>query len=153
MSGSQKRISRELAENTKDPPAGIKVFLAEESDLFKWEIHLTGPDGSPYSGGHFKLLLVLPTDYPFKPPSLNFQTKIYHPNVTNDDKGSLCLGMLRSEEWKPSSKISAVLLTARNLLVEPNPDDAVETSIAEQYKNDKKEFLKKAKDWTKQYAK
>jgi ubiquitin-protein ligase len=65
----------------------------------------------------------------------------------------MCLGMLRSDEWKPSSKIAGVLLTARNLLVEPNPDDAVETSIAELYKNDRKEFTKIAKDWTKKYAK
>jgi ubiquitin-conjugating enzyme E2 D/E len=61
--------------------------------------------------------------------------------------------MLRSEEWKPSSKIMAVLQTARSLLVEPLPDDAVETGIAEQYKNDKKEYIKVAKDWTKKYAK
>lgn len=32
-------------------------------------------------------------------------------------------------------------------------DDAVETSIAEQFKNDKASFEKTAKAWTKQYAK
>ena len=64
----------------------------------------------------------------------------------------MCIGMLKSEEWKPSSKISGVLLTAKNLLVEPNPDDAVETSIADQYKSDRKEFDKIAKDWVKKYA-
>jgi ubiquitin-protein ligase len=103
-------------------------------------------------GGHFKLRLSLPSDYPFKPPVLNFQTKIYHPNVSNDDKGSMCLGMLRSDTWKPPNKIWAVLEMARNLLVEPNPDDAVEASIADQYKGDRKEFEKTAKDWVKRYA-
>jgi ubiquitin-protein ligase len=72
--------------------------------------------------------------------------------VSNDDKGSMCLGILRSDTWKPPNKISAVLELARNILVEPNPDDAVETSIAEQYKNNKKEFEKNAKDWVKRYA-
>ncbi|KAI9810918.1 MAG: hypothetical protein M1827_005777 [Pycnora praestabilis] len=153
MAGGQKRIGKELAEITKEPPVGVRAKLVDESDVYRWDIVLEGPEDSPYAGGHFKLLLVLPTEYPFKPPALNFQTKIYHPNVTNDDKGSMCLGMLRSEEWKPSSKISAVLRTARNILVEPNPDDAVETSIAEQYKNDRKEFNKTAKDWAKRYAK
>lgn len=94
----------------------------------------------------------LPKEYPFKPPTLNFQTKIYHPNVSNDDKGSMCLGMLRTDEWKPPNKIAAVLNLARNLLVEPNPDDAVETGIADQYKNNRKEFEKTAKDWVKRYA-
>lgn len=64
----------------------------------------------------------------------------------------MCLGMLKSDEWKPSSKISGVLRTARDLLVEPNPDDAVEGSIAEQYKADRKKFTQTAKDWVKKYA-
>ena len=72
--------------------------------------------------------------------------------MTNDDKGSMCLGMLRSDEWKPSCKIGAVLQFARQLLVEPVPDDAVEASIGKEYKEDRKEFLKKAKTWTKTYA-
>lgn len=73
--------------------------------------------------------------------------------MTNDDKGSMCLGMLRADEWKPSSKIDAVLNFAKALLAEPQPDDAVEGGIAREYKENKKEFLKTAKSWTKQYAK
>lgn len=64
----------------------------------------------------------------------------------------MCLGILRADQWKPPSKISAVLEMARNLLVEPNPDDAVETSIAELYRNNRKEFEKNARDWVKRYA-
>jgi ubiquitin-conjugating enzyme E2 D/E len=60
--------------------------------------------------------------------------------------------MLKSEEWKPSTKIAGVLNTARNLLLEPNPDDAVEGSIAEQYKVERGAFDKVVKDWVKKYA-
>ncbi len=65
----------------------------------------------------------------------------------------MCLGMLRADEWKPSSKIDAVLAFAQQLLKEPQPDDAVEQGIARDYKDNRKEFLKQAKAWTKQYAK
>ena len=98
------------------------------------------------------MLLVLPTDYPFKPPTLNFKTKIFHPNVTSDEKGSMCLGMLKGDIWKPSSKIMSILTAAQQLLVEPVPDDAVETTAADLYKNDRNEFNKRARDWTKKHA-
>ena len=35
---------------------------------------------------------------------------------------------------------------------EPNPDDAVEVKIADQYKNDRAGYEKEAKDWVKRYA-
>ena len=143
---------QELAEITASPLPGVHVKLRDEADLYKWQIQLEGPQDSPYAGGFFKLLLVLPPDYPFKPPALNFQTKIYHPNISNDERGLMCLPMLKSEEWKPSSKISAVLLTAINLLREPNPDDAVEGSIADQYKTDRAGWERVARDWVRKYA-
>ncbi|KAF2084986.1 ubiquitin-conjugating enzyme [Saccharata proteae CBS 121410] len=150
--GSQRRIVKELNEITSDTPAGMKVSLVDESDVHNWEVYMDGPEQSVYAGGTFKLLLTLPKDYPFKPPVLSFQTKIYHPNVSNDDKGLMCLGMLRPDEWKPPNKLSAVLNMVRNLLIEPNADDAVETSIADQYQRDRKEYEKTAKEWTKRYA-
>jgi ubiquitin-protein ligase len=35
---------------------------------------------------------------------------------------------------------------------EPNPDDAVEAKIADQYKADRSAFDKEAREWTKRYA-
>ncbi|EED19898.1 ubiquitin conjugating enzyme (UbcB), putative [Talaromyces stipitatus ATCC 10500] len=150
--GSIKRISKELAELIETPPTGISVQLVDESDVYKWKVTMKGPEDTPYEGGTFIVNLTLPNEYPFKPPTVSFATKIYHPNVSNDDKGSMCLGMLKSDEWKPSSRIAAVLEFARQLLVEPMPDDAVEGRIAEQYQNDRKRFEEVARDWTRRYA-
>lgn len=104
-------------------------------------------------GGNFKILVALPKDYPFKPPGVSFKTKIYHPNVSNDDRGAMCLGMLRPDEWKPPNKIKDVLALVRTVLAAPQPDDAVETGIAEQFKNDRSAFDKNARDWVERYAK
>ncbi|KAL4741198.1 ubiquitin-conjugating enzyme/RWD-like protein [Aspergillus similis] len=150
--GYMPMVGYELAELTESPPAGITVELANESNLYEWKVFMDGPEGSPYHKGRFELKLTLPTDYPFKPPSVSFVTKIYHPNVTNDDKGSMCLGMLKADEWKPSSRLSAVLEFARSLLGEPMPDDAVEGRIAEQYREDRRRYEEIAREWTRKYA-
>jgi len=152
---AQKRIGKELGDLTTSPPAGITVVLADESNLFNWKVTMEGPAGSPYAGYLFTLTLILPTNYPFKPPTVTFTTKVYHPNISNDsppNSGTMCLGMLRDTEWKPSTKIIAVLEFARQLLKEPNPDDAVEAKIADQYRADKNAYEKEAREWCKRYA-
>ncbi|EPE36696.1 UBC-like protein [Glarea lozoyensis ATCC 20868] len=153
MASSQKRITKELAEVLGNPPEGIAVNLVDEGNVHNWNIVMDGPEGSPYEGGKFKLLLVLPTDYPFKPPKISFKTRIWHPNVTFDEHGSMCIGILKPEAWKPSSKIMSVLTATQNLLAEPVPDDAVETSAAEKFKNDRPLFNREAREYTRKYAK
>ncbi|KAH6646544.1 ubiquitin-conjugating enzyme [Truncatella angustata] len=149
---ASKRIVKELDECQKAPPPDTSIAY-NESDIHKWTVTLAGPEGSVYQGGSFVLTLKLPTDYPFKAPVVTFDTRIYHPNVTNDSQGNICLSILKSENWKPASRIKGVLEAIRNLLVEPNPDDPLEQRIAEEYRNDRTSFDKNAKQYVERYAK
>ncbi|CAG8745292.1 21069_t:CDS:2, partial [Gigaspora rosea] len=110
----------ELAELNRDPPAGISAGT------------ILGPANSPYKGGIFKLKIEFSQDYPFKPPSVKFITRVYHPNI--DDDGSIFLKAIA------------------DLLENPNPDDALVASIAEVYNTNKAKFVKTAKDFVKKYA-
>jgi len=65
----------------------------------------------------------------------------------------MCIGILKAEAWKPSSRIVNVLLATQQLLVEPVPEDAVESSAAELFKNDRAGFNEQAKGYTKKHAK
>ncbi|KXJ91676.1 ubiquitin-conjugating enzyme [Microdochium bolleyi] len=149
---STKRITKELAECTESPPDGITVSCPNEGDIHNWTAVLAGPQGSAYQGGTFTLKIKLPADYPFKAPQVSFATRIYHPNVTNDQTGAICLSVLKSENWKPASRIKGVLEAVRQLLVEPNPDDPLEARIADEYRQQHDEFVKNAKTYVERYA-
>ncbi|KAL3901413.1 MAG: hypothetical protein SGCHY_000635 [Lobulomycetales sp.] len=146
---SQRRIQKELLGLTKDPVANMTVSPVEDQ-LFKWECKLTGPEGSPYHKGVFRISIEFPTDFPFKAPKVLFVTKIYHPNV--DDDGSICTDILKPDNWKPSTKMADVLNALVSLLESPNPDDPLQPSIADQYRNDKAKFDKTVKEYIKKHA-
>ena len=145
---AQKRIQKELLDLQKDPPANCSAGPAE-NDQFHWQATIVGPDDSPYSGGVFFLNIHFPTDYPFRPPKINFTTKIYHPNINAN--GSICLDILK-DQWSPALTISKVLLSISSLLTDANPDDPLVPEIAQLYKTNKAKFEATAKEWTKKYA-
>ncbi|CEJ92748.1 hypothetical protein VHEMI08380 [[Torrubiella] hemipterigena] len=147
-----KRIAKEYADLSQSPPPAFTIALAASESLHTWHITLRPAEPSVYNPGQFGILLTLPTDYPFKPPVVKFVTRIYHPNVTDECPGSICLSLLKSENWKPSTKIINVLEALDNLLLEPQPDDPLDDRIAEQYKNDRPAWEKQAKAYVQKYA-
>lgn len=52
----------------------------------------------------------------------------------------------------PSSKIATVLDFAKGLLLFPQPDNAVEGGIAQEFLHSREEFDKNAEAWTKRHA-
>ncbi|TQV93718.1 hypothetical protein V2A60_004113 [Cordyceps javanica] len=149
---STRRITKEYGELTQSPPEGCVVALGPNDALHTWHVTLAAPAGTVYHPGRYGVVLALPAEYPFKAPVARFATRIYHPNVTNDSLGSVCLALLKTENWKPSTKISAVLAALRALLAEPLPDDPLEDRIAEQYRNDRDAFDKAARGFVEKYA-
>ena len=144
-----KRINKELLDLTKDPPSNCSAGPLDEKDQFHWQATLMGPDESPYAGGVYFLNIQFPPDYPFKPPKLNFTTRIYHPNINSN--GSICLDILK-EQWSPALTISKVLLSISSLLTDPNPDDPLVPNIAHEYKTDRPKYEAAAREWTRKYA-
>jgi ubiquitin-conjugating enzyme E2 D/E len=143
-----KRIQKELKDMTKDPPANCSAGPSG-SELFEWDATIVGPDKSPYAGGIFHLKIRFPPDYPFKPPKINFTTRVYHCNI--NDQGGICLDILK-DNWSPALTISKVLLSICSLFTDPNPDDPLVPEIAQLCKKDRKTHDKNAAEWTRKYA-
>ena len=93
---SIKRLQRELLEIEKDTPANCSAGLVNQNDLFTWQATIIGPTETPYEGGMFNLKILFPCDYPFKPPKITFETRIYHPNINSN--GGICLYILK-DQW------------------------------------------------------
>ena len=149
MAQALKRIEKELKKFNEEEQEGLTAGPPDDSDMFKWDASLTGPENSPYEGGTFNLSIEFPKDYPFKPPKVEFTTKVYHPNVKST--GTICLDILK-DAWSPDISVSQILIAIQNLLIYPNIDHPLEPEIAKQYTDNKEAYEKTAKEWTEKYA-
>ena len=145
---SSKRLQREMIDMAKDPPPNCTAG-PKNSNLYEWVSTLMGPPGSPYENGIFFLDIQFPSEYPFKPPKISFRTKIYHCNINS--QGHICLDILK-DKWTPALTISKVLLSITLLLSDCNPEDPLVGHIAKQYKMNRNEHDRIAREWTKRYA-
>ena len=123
---SAKRITKELENLNKDPPANCSAG-PDGDDIFHWTATIMGPVGTPYHGGVFYLNITFPNNYPFKPPKVSFVTKIYHPNINSS--GGICLDILK-ENWSPALTISKVLISICSLLDDSQQTIELELFIA-----------------------
>ena len=145
---SSMRIQKELSLFLKEPPDNCSAGPVDD-DIYHWEGTIIGPTKTVYEGGVFTLDIQFPKNYPFKPPKVRFQTKIYHPNINSG--GFICLDFFK-ENWSPALTISKVLLSVCSLLTDPNPDDPLVVDIADQYVNDRESYNNTARSWTQIYA-
>ncbi|KAI8601609.1 ubiquitin conjugating enzyme-like protein [Dissophora ornata] len=151
MAGRLRRIQKEIADCQRDQASHIDLKLVEDSNIMHMKGRFPGPEGTPYEGGMFQVDIVLSDTYPFQPPKVKFDTRIYHPNISSQT-GVICLDILK-QQWSPVLTISSTLLSVQSLLCTPEPNDPQDAQVASQYLNDHAAFLETARFWTECYAK
>lgn len=134
----------------KEPLEFCPAITLVNDDIFNWECHIIGPPDSPYQGGMFVLKMEFPTQYPFKPPKLSFNTKVYHPSVQLES-GDVCQDVIG--QWGPTLNAKHCLTVIYSMLQSPESDHPLEEEIAQQLRDKPKEFEKMAKKYTKEHAK
>ncbi|KAK1935901.1 putative ubiquitin-conjugating enzyme [Babesia divergens] len=143
------RLEKELKDIQKEP-AGIVDAHTVDGNIFTWRGYIKGPVQTPYEGGDFILNITIPQDYPYNPPKIQFETKIWHPNISSET-GVICLDILK-DEWSPALTIRTALLSIQALLSAPEPDDPQDAEVANMYRRNYAEFERTAKLWTSTFA-
>ncbi|XP_071074105.1 ubiquitin/ISG15-conjugating enzyme E2 L6 isoform X1 [Dasypus novemcinctus] len=103
-------------------------------------------DQPPYNLKAFDLCISFPADYPFKPPTVKFITKIYHPNV--DENGQVCLPIISNENWKPCTKTYQVLEALNVLVNKPELGQPLRVELADQLTQNPELFHRTAEEFT-----
>uniref|UniRef100_A0A673WCQ1 E2 ubiquitin-conjugating enzyme n=3 Tax=Salmoninae TaxID=504568 RepID=A0A673WCQ1_SALTR len=123
----------------EDPPTGVSG-APSENNIMMWNAVIFGPVGTPFEDGTFKLVIEFSEEYPNKPPTVRFISKMFHPNVYAD--GSICLDILQNR-WSPTYDVSSILTSIQSLLDEPNPNSPANSQAAQLYQENKREYEKR----------
>ena len=142
-----RRIASDYKLITTQPPDGVR--LISQKSLLEWEAEIDGPVDTIWEGGHFRLSVVFPPDYPFKAPSVHFITKMYHPNISTS--GGICLDLL-VDKWLPSYHVASLLVSIRSFLDDPNPEHGLNSEALDQFRKDKAGYARTVKQYIKSYA-
>ena len=101
-----KRLMREAKELSE----ATTQYYAQplEDNLFEWHFTVQGPADSDFESGRYHGRIILPPEYPMKPPSIMLLT----PNGRFELNKKICLSMSahHPETWQPSWSIRTVLL-------------------------------------------
>lgn len=143
---AERRLKGELKLIEKEMPEDCEIHLVD-GNLFSWEGHIVGPKDTPYEDGKFKLKINFTDEYPFKPPSIKFNCKIHHPNISPN--GHICLDILQNQ-WAPSLKIFKVLYSLISLFDDPNPSSPLNGVAARMYRNDRELYNKTVREYVKE---
>eukprot|EP00850_Spirogloea_muscicola_P011882 SM000075S21971 [mRNA] locus=s75:384172:385622:- [translate_table: standard] len=126
-----RRLQSELMALMTCGDPGISAF-PEGDNIFQWAGTIKGSAGTVYEGLTYKLSLRFPGEYPFKAPTVKFDTYCFHPNV--DQYGNICLDILK-EKWSSAYDIRSILLSIQSLLGEPNNDSPLNAFAAGLWSN------------------
>jgi len=117
-----KRLVSDVKNIKKDPLESEGIYYVhDETDILKGYAMIIGPENTPYFGGYYLFELSFPTNYPFSPPSLLYETNNgnirFHPNLYIN--GKVCLSILNTwegEKWSSIQTIRSILLTIQSIL-------------------------------------
>lgn len=148
------RIQKEYEALIKNPIENV-IFEMSESNINEWSFVIFGPSDSVYKDGVYNGKLIIPKEYPHRPPEVKFISKLFHPNVYDD--GKLCMSILHEgidptgyekeeERWRPLNNIRTIFISIVSLLYDPNPDSPANIDAGVMWRKDQETYKQRVKD-------
>jgi ubiquitin-protein ligase len=141
-------IAHNVVMGTRAVTRDLKILFKQK----KFEIELPNEDNifvvdfiikclGNWEGIVHRFRATIPSNYPFTFPSINCleSEKSFHPNIQPSD-GSVCLGILTSEEWKAMYSLSDVCTALSDMFLCPNWEHSLNQEVFQLFHDDKKGF-------------
>ena len=105
-SAAIKRIFADLRE-LNDDPSDQYYAMPREDNIFDWHFTIRGPTETAFEGGIYHGRIILPLDYPMKPPNIMLLT----PNGRFVVRQKICLSIsaYHPESWNPAWGVRTML--------------------------------------------
>lgn len=104
-----------MAALSAEPDAEFAASPVADDDLFEWHFTMRGPPDSPYAGGLYHGRIMLPANYPFKPPDVMLLT----PSGRFETNRKICVSVtsFHPEQWQPSWGVRLLLTALRAFMM------------------------------------
>ncbi|KAL4635362.1 hypothetical protein GN956_G14227 [Arapaima gigas] len=143
-----RRIVEELKHLHCDPHPYFTILPVEDNLCF-WKILMSGPPDTPYENGTFELYCEFGDQYPVKPPVVHFLTPIYHCNINS--VGRICHNIF-DRNYSAHITMREILDAIFGLLIAPEPEDPLDSVLAEEYRLSLDAYQQKARKATEELA-
>lgn len=133
-------------QNDQNNRFDFDYFSEKNKNPFEWKVVLEGSQGSIYENGYYMIKIIFNENYPSSCPSVCFMNKIFHPHIHSS--GNACI---RPE----NNDILSVMECVENMFFYYDADlnHAYSEEPRTTLENNRDEFIRKAQEWVKQYAK
>jgi len=131
---------REAAEMSS--PTSDYYAAPIEDNLFEWHFTVRGPEETDFKGGVYHGRIIVPAEYPMKPPDIILLT----PNGRFEVGKKICLSIsgYHPETWQPSWSIRTALLAIIGFM--PTPGQGTIGSL-DYTADERKALARRSVDW------
>ncbi|KAF8803545.1 UBC-like protein [Phlegmacium glaucopus] len=139
-----KRIMQEARELANDPCTDYSAAPLED-DIFEWHCTIRGPTGTEYEGGLYHFRILLPAEYPFRPPSIMMLT----PNGRFELNSKICISFTNYHEelWQPAWGVRTAIIGLQGFFPLKG-QAAVGVGSIEYPAGERKRLASLSRDWT-----